>query len=156
MTSPLITHQLLLGELHSLIRAFVRENRMGKVFMSPTDVLLSDTDTVQPDLFFVSNERANIITPKNIQGPPDLAIEILSPSTQSRDWGIKRDLYAKHGVKEYWLASADEARVWVLLLGENGLYAVVAVYDRNDTLTSPTLEGFRLKMNELFEELNIS
>lgn len=153
LTSPRVAHQLLLGILHSEVRGFVRENRLGKVFMSSTDVVLTDTNTFQPDLFFVSNERADIITPENIQGAPDLVVEILSPSTQSRDWGIKRDLYARHGVKEYWVASTDEEQVWVLLLGENGLYAVVAVYGRSDTLTSPTLEGFRLDLNEVFEEV---
>ena len=154
LTSPRVVHQLLLGILHGEIRAFVRENRLGRVFVSSTDVVLTDTNTFQPDLFFISNERAEIITPENIQGAPDLVIEILSPSTRSRDWGIKRDLYAEHGVKEYWLASTDEERIWVLLLGENGLYEVIAVYDRNDTLTSPTLSGFSLNLNDVFEEVS--
>ena len=153
LTSPRIAHQLLLGVLHSEVRAFVREHMLGRVFMSPTDLVLDDTNTFQPDLFFVSNERADIITPENIQGAPDMVVEILSPSTQRRDWGIKRDLYAEHGVKEYWVASTDEERIWVLLLGENGLYVVTAVYERGDTLTSPTLAGFSLSLNAVFEEV---
>ena len=153
LTSPRIAHQIFLGILHTNIRVFVRENRLGRVFMSPTDVVLDDTNTFQPDLFFVLNERANIVTPENIQGAPDLVIEILSPSTRSRDWGIKRSLYALYGVKEYWVASTDEERVWVLILGEDGLYSVAAVYERDDTLTSPTLAGFSLNLNSVFEEV---
>ena len=83
--------------------------------MLPFDVVLSDTDVVQPDLLFVSNERANIITDENIQGAPDLVVEILSPSTAERDQTFKRSLYAKHGVKEYWLVDTDAKTVTVLL-----------------------------------------
>ena len=153
LTSPRVAHQLFLGILHSEVRSFVRENGLGRVFMSPTDLVLDDTNTFQPDLLFVSNKRAHIVTPENIQGAPDLVVEILSPSTQSRDWGIKRDLYALHGVKEYWVASTDEERVWVLILGEDGLYAVAAVYERDDILASPTLAGFSLDLNAVFEEV---
>ncbi len=154
LTSPRVAHQRFFKKLGRRIDAFVEDHNLGEVFYSSTDVVLNDTNTVQPDLFFVSNERAEIITPENIQGAPDLVVEILSPSTRSRDWGIKRDLYAEHGVKEYWLASTDEERVWVLLLGENGLYAVAAVYERSDTLISPTLEGFTLDLNDVFEEVS--
>ena len=151
LTSPRIAHQRFLAKLYRFVSAFVEDNQLGEIFFAPTDVVLDDTSTFQPNLFFVSNERADIITPENIQGAPDLVVEILSPSTQSRDWGIKRDLYARHGVKEYWVASTDEERVWILLLGENGLYAVTAVYERDYTLTSPTLAGFSLDLNAVFE-----
>ena len=151
LTSPRVAHQRFLAKLYRSVGAFVEDEDLGEVFIAPTDVVLDAFDTVQPDIFFISNERAGIVTPANIQGAPDLAIEILSPSTRRRDWSAKRDLYAEHGVKEYWLASTDEERVWVLLLGDNGLYAVVGVYGKEDTLTSPTLEGFALELTDVFE-----
>ena len=63
------------------------------------DVVLSDTDTVEPDLLFISKERMGIITRLNVQGAPDLVVEIHSPSTAQRDLTAKRELYARHGVK---------------------------------------------------------
>ena len=151
LTSPRIAHQRFLAKLYRFVSTFVEADQLGEIFIAPTDVVLDDTNTFQPDLFFVSNERADIVTPENIQGAPDLVVEILSPSTQSRDWGIKRDLYALHGVKEYWVASTYEERVWILILGEDGLYAVAAVYERDDTLASPTLAGLSLDLNAVFE-----
>ena len=81
-------------DLGTLMNLFVKENNLGRVFSAPTDVVLSDTNVVQPDLLFVSNERSHIITEQNIQGAPDLVVEILSPSTANRDWTTKRELYA--------------------------------------------------------------
>ena len=156
LTAPRIAHRRLLGSLYTHVNAFVRENGQGEVFLSPTDVVLTDSDTVQPDLIFVSVERADIITPENIQGPPDLVVEILSPSTASRDWTDKLRLYAERGVREYWLTSVEVAqeRVWVLTLAENERYVVAGVYDTEDTLTSPILPGFALDLSEVFEQTN--
>ena len=153
LTAPRIAHQRLLGSLYTHLSAFLRPNDLGEVFMSPTDVVFTDSDTVQPDLVFVSAERAHIVTPENIQGPPDLVVEILSPSTASRDWTDKLRLYAEHGVREYWVASVEvsQERVWVLALGENGRYVVAGVYGKEDTLASPILPGFALDLSEVFE-----
>ena len=92
--SPKEIHQYISSILHIMIGAFVRERSLGKVYFSPFDVVLSDTDVVQPDILFISNERADIITPDNVQGAPDLVVEILSPATAERDRTIKLDLYA--------------------------------------------------------------
>ena len=112
-------------------------------------MVLSDTDVVQPDLLLVSHGRSQIITPENIQGAPDLVVEILSPSTATRDRTFKRTLYARHSVKEYWMVDTTEKDVTVLLLGDPG-FEVVEVYSRSEVLTSPTLPGFRLKLDEIF------
>ena len=92
LETPPIIHQRVDMDLGTLMNLFVKENDLGRVFPAPTDVLLSDTIVVQPDLLFISNERAHIITEQNIQGAPDLVVEILSPSTANRDWTTKRDL----------------------------------------------------------------
>ena len=100
--APNTFHQRVATDLVTLLNAFVKERYLGSVFSAPTDVVLSDTNVVQPDLLFVSREREHIITRANIQGAPDLAVEIRSPSTAERDLTVKRRLYAEHGVKEYW------------------------------------------------------
>lgn len=104
---------------------------------------------MQPDLLFVSNDRLDILTAAGVQGAPDLVVEILSPGTAERDKGYKRALYAQHGVKEYWLVGTDAGTITVLLLVETG-YEVVGTFGEGDTLTSPTLDGFRLRVDEVF------
>ena len=104
---------------------------------------------VQPDLLFVSNARGDIITPANIQGAPDLVVEILSPSTAERDRTFKRTLYARHGVKEYWMVDTTEKTITVLLSGDRG-FEVVDTCGEGETLTSATLQGFRLDISDIF------
>ena len=81
--SPREIHQYISGNLYLVLGAFVRDRSLGRVYFAPFDVVLSDTDVVQPDLLFVSNERAAIITADNIQGAPDLVVEILPPPQAS-------------------------------------------------------------------------
>ena len=147
--APRITHQLAGGRLGSRLLIFVEANGLGWVLFAPADVALSDTDVVQPDLMFISNERAHIITEDNIRGAPDIVIEILSPSTAGRDRTVKRALYAKHGAKEYWQVDTDAKIIAVLLLGVDG-YELAGIYGAGQTLTSPTLPGFALDLAEVF------
>ena len=127
----------------------IEERGLGLVFYAPTDVKFTDTDTVQPDIVFVSSERSHIITEDNIRGAPDLVIEILSPSTAGRDRTFKRTLYERHGVTEYWMVDTDAKNITVLLLGENG-YELAGIYGEGQTLTSPTLPGFSLNLDDIF------
>ena len=113
-------------------------------------MVLSDTDVVQPDLLFVSTERAHLLLGgANVLGAPDLVVEILSPSTAGRDRTLKRALYAKHGVQEYWLVDPDARTVTVLRLGEDA-FEVESIYGEGQTLTSPMLAGFTADLNEIF------
>ncbi len=150
MPSPKWLHQLLLTRLLMPLYVFTHDRGLGEVVPAPMDVVFSDTDVVQPDLIFVSNERAHIITDDNIRGAPDLLVEILSPSTAERDRTIKRDLYARHGVREYWLVDPHAKSVTVLMLGENR-FALSGEYGEGQTLTSPTLEGFSLDLSTVFQ-----
>ena len=147
--APNTEHQAIQVETGAPLWVFVGERGLGRVFFSPTDVVLSDTDTVQPDLIFVSQEREHIITRANIQGAPDLVVEILSPSTARRDWNEKLDLYARHGVKEYWLISPEYRMIWVFVLG-NGTFEEAGRYGEDDTLASPALPGFSLSLGKVF------
>lgn len=144
-------HQSVSVLLASRLLLFATENRLGRVYSAPFDVVLSNTDVVQPDLLFVSNERRHVITAANVQGAPDLVVEILSPSTAERDLTFKRSLYARHGVREYWIVDTEASTVTVLRLRE-GEFETADTYGAGDTLTSPTLRGFALRIDELLRE----
>ena len=149
MPSPNIAHQRTSGNLFLRVASFVQERDLGIVFAAPTDVVLSDTDVVEPDLLFISSERMGIIATLNVQGAPDLVAEIHSPSTAQRDLTAKRELYARHGVKEYWPIDPETRTVTVLLLGD-GDFTEAGVYREGDTVTSPTLEGLSFRVEEIF------
>ncbi len=147
--APRTAHQITSREIEFLLITFVKENDLGDVFYSPYDVVLSDTDVVQPDILFVSNDRSYIINEDNIRGAPDLVIEVLSPSTAQRDRTLKRTLYALHGVSEYWQADTDAKNVTVLTL-EDGEFHVAGIYGEGQTLESPLLAGFTLEIDGIF------
>ena len=147
--APNEAHQIVIGALGVRMYVFSDDNGLGKVFFSPYDVVLSDTDVVQPDLLFVSNERSYIRTPANIQGAPDLVVEVISPSSERRDWRIKRELYARHGVKEYWLIDPINPAIWITRL-ENGARETSGPYIEGDTASSSALAGFSVKVDDIF------
>ena len=142
-------HQYVLGRLFLRLGAFIYGRNLGKVYCSPFDVVLSDTDVVQPDLLFVSNGRESIITPENIQGAPDLVVEILSPATAARDRTLKLDLYARHGVQEYWIVDPDAKTIMLLRRGESR-FEVVGIYGEEQTLRSAMLAEFSVALQEIF------
>ena len=147
--SPIIAHQDNRMKLGNRMTNFVERNDAGVVYLPDTDVVLSDTDVVQPDIMFISKERQHIIGEANIQGAPDFVVEILSPSTERRDWGVKRELYAKHGVKEYWIADPANKIVWVMLLNNDVLEIQQTCYP-GDTIASSVLAGFTVEVDDIF------
>ncbi len=149
-STPGTAHSSVKVRLGSLVHEFVKVRGLGQVYPAPFDVVLSDVDVVQPDLLFVSRERSHIVTRANVRGAPDLVVEIRSPSTANRDWTTKRDLYARFGVKEYWVVAPDARRVWVMLVGDNGLEEAGS-YGTGDVLTSPTLEGLSIDLDDIFQ-----
>ncbi len=148
--SPTINHQQVTGKLYRLLSDFVENALLGAVVIAPLDVVLSEANVVQPDIVFVSNARTHILSEANIQGAPDLVVEVLSPSTAGRDWREKLDLYAEHGVKEYWIVDPDGQRVWVLVRDGSQL-AEVANYGFSDAIISPTLAGFTANLSQVFQ-----
>ena len=147
--SPTTRHQTILGRLSIALHEAVTANQLGRVWVAPLDVVLSDPDVAQPDLFFVSNARENIVTEANIQGAPDLVVEILSPATAQYDREYKMTLYSRHGVREYWLVDPEEDMVEVWTESETGL-VLTATYQQTDTLASPLLEGLNIPLEVLF------
>lgn len=154
--SPNLSHQELVGRLHLAIGNFLATRRhLGRVFVAPLDVVMSDYDVVEPDLLFVAGDQQSLLTEANVQGPPALVIEILSPGTRRRDEGIKRRLFDRKGVREYWLVDPKGRRVSVCRRANDGSFPVVTTLDHSgdDQLTTPLLPGFSLSVSELFAEL---
>ncbi len=147
--APLTGHQMISMALASRLYLYVNERGLGTVVAAPTDVVLSDTDVVQPDVLFVSSQRSQIVTRENVRGAPDLVVEILSPATAERDQTVKLGLYAQHGVIEYWIVDPDAKTIRVLLRGE-GRFGVDGIYGEGDTLRSPTLTGFSSDLDAIF------
>lgn len=145
--SPSTRHQRISQRLYDHLKPHVTMHRLGELFYAPTDVVLSDTDVLVPDLLFIRQERGSVITEKNIQGAPDLVVEILSPSTAERDRGLKRTTYARFGVEEYWLVSPDTSTVEVWRLQE-GIPS--HTFTRSERLISKLLPGFELPLTDVF------
>jgi len=117
--SPSVPHQGVVTRLVSSLHGFVHSNHLGTVLAGPIDVLLDDGEYLAPDIVFVRNGRDDIMTDRGIEGPPDLVVEVTSPSTASRDRGIKLDRYRRYGVGEYWVVDpkARSVEVWDLADG---------------------------------------
>ncbi len=150
--SPVARHQRILGNLHYFIKAFLRQHDLGEVFLSPLDVLFSDFDIVEPDLIYLSRERWSVLTEANLRGAPDLVVEILSPSTRGRDEGIKRKLYERFGVSEYWIVDPETEAVEVLRQRGDEGFERVAELSRGsgEALSTPLLPGLEIPLEEIF------
>jgi Uma2 family endonuclease len=151
--SPGLGHQELLGRLYLAIGNFlVGKRHLGRVFLSPLDVVLSYYDVVEPDLLFVAGDQQDILTEANVQGPPALVVEILSPSTRRRDEGIKRKLFEAKGIREYWIIDPKGLRVTVYRRDNRGRFPRLMELSRGEALLleSPLLPGFGLSVDELF------
>ena len=149
VASPNRDHQDVVMELGFQMRTFVKENDLGRVYIAPFDVLFTDTNVVQPDIMFISREREHILTHANVQGAPDLIVEILSPSSSTRDWRAKRELYAVHGVREYWIVDPANRIVSVMLL-QDGVLEIEQTLTEDDTATSTVLDGLNVSLDSIF------
>lgn len=150
--SPGFFHQSISRDIEFLLWNFVKSNSLGMVFDAPFDVVLTDNNVVQPDIIFVSNENRAIVTEKNIQGAPDLVVEILeilSSGTRERDVLFKKTLYATSGIREYWIVDPTEKNIEVLTLCQ-GTYETHGTYFPEDNLDTPMLLGFNPSLNEIF------
>src|SRR5262245_6345915 len=112
--SPTLRHQVLVGRLYYDIEGYLRAPPgLGRVFLARLDVVITKWDVVKPDLLFVGSDQSGILTDKNVQGAPALVIEVLSPGTRKTDEHIKRQLFERGGVREYWLVDPELALVKV-------------------------------------------
>lgn len=150
--APRTKHQKVSNNTATAMTVFVKRHRLGIVLTAPCDVILSDENVLEPDLLFVAAARSNIITDENIQGAPDLLVEILSQSTRKRDELIKRKLYERFGVKEYWIIDPELETVKVFRSMQNKFSRPMELSSEGgDVLTTELLPGFQLPLAEIFE-----
>jgi len=151
--SPDVRHQAIVVRLVLAIGNHLQSNpHLGRVFVAPLDVVLSHHDIVEPDVLFVATEQAAILTEKNVQGPPALVIEVLSPGTRKRDAQAKRRLFERSGVREYWLVDPELDTVQVLRMAPDGKLLRVAELsvENDETLTTPLLPDWALALRDVF------
>jgi len=122
------------------------------LFTAPLDVFIRDGDPVQPDMMILLPEQADWVSKRGIEGPPDLVVEVLSPSNAGHDHITKRALYARAGVREYWIVS-PEARIVEILVLDGERYAVHARVGGDEPLTSPTLPALTGTAAQVFGDL---
>ncbi len=151
--SPNLRHQRLVKRLMFEIELYLEAKpSSGEVFLSPLDVVLSHWDVVEPDLLFVAGDQTEILTEKNIQGPPALVVEVMSKSTRKRDAQTKRRLFERTGVREYWLVDPELDTVQVFRPSPEGklVRAVELTAEDGHVLTTPLLPGCAIDLRELF------
>lgn len=151
--APVPRHQWACDELTSLMRIFVKQNDLGRVFSSPIDVILGGQteaeNVVQPDILFVAKERLNIITETNILGAPDLMVEVLSSSSIRRDRVDKMKIYAEFGVREYWIIDADQKTLEAFdLTGDEPV--LQATMAESDVFKPKLFSGLEISLSELW------
>jgi Uma2 family endonuclease len=149
---PGLPHQLVSGNLFGPLRSYLESNPVGRVVSTP-GLILSQYSGVIPDLVFYTHARGEeIIANERLVAAPDIVIEILSPGREniSRDRIAKRQLYAKHGVNEYWIVDSENRSVEIYRRADQTL-EFAAILRNEDSVTSPLLTGFSCPVAKIFE-----
>ena len=149
--APSLTHQSLLGEFFYQLYTFLKGKTTCRVFIAPFDVRLNpdglDDTVVQPDITVVCDESK--LDDRGCRGVPEMAIEVLSPSSTKHDRVRKFELYQRYGVIEYWIVDPVDKSVQVNIL-ENGQYGT-KVYAKTEVVAVHTLEGCTIRLSDFFE-----
>ena len=148
-TAPDLDHQRPSASLLALIWSYLRVHRTGEIFSAPVGLILDEENGLQPDLVYVSRERAAILTRRGIRGVPDLVVEVLSPSTEATDRGIKLRRYAAAGVPHYWIVAPETRSLEAYRLAEHG-YQLVQVCHAGDTFRPELFPGLEISIGELW------
>ena len=147
--SPVDYHQMILFNLTMALGKFLESHPLGKLRFAPLDVILSEHDVLEPDLLLVLNEHQDFLQDW-VRGAPDLVVEILSPSTEARDRGIKLKAYARYGVGEYWIVDPEAQLIEVYRLTAKG-FRLAATCANGKTVETPLLPGFSLAVGLIFK-----
>lgn len=147
--APSTRHQLILKRIFRILDDYVLQNGLGEVLFAPCDVIFSSINVMQPDILFISNENLKILTEKNIQGAPDLLIEILSPFSLDNDRIYKKMAYEKFGVKEYWIVDPVEKsiEIWTLKAKKFELFLKAQQFE---SFQSPLLKDLKFDLSDIF------
>lgn len=147
--APRTAHQRVSRRFHWAIDNHVVAHRLGETFAAPTDLILAPTTVVQPDIIFIANDRAPIVTERGIEGAPTLVVEILSPTTQQTDRVTKAQLYARYGIPHYWLLN-PELRVFEAYERTGTQYSLVASLKDHDEYRPPLFPGLVIALADIW------
>ncbi len=148
--APRRSHQKVVTNLGYFLTEHAKRTGRGEVYVAPFDVVFSQFDVVEPDVFFISETRLSVLTDKNVQGAPDLVVEVLSESTAEIDRTTKLKLYARYGVEEYWIIDPDNCSAELYRRNQAGL-DLAQNLKRTDALISPLLPSFSIPLVKLVE-----
>ena len=146
--APWTKHQRVVLNIAVVLRA-AEEAGYGQVYVAPVDVVFDWHNVVEPDVLFISRERLEQVTLKNIQGPPNLVIEVLSSGTRRRDLREKLQLYERFGVPHYWVVDTEEETVRCFAW-QDGRYVEQATLRPGQRLSSPLFPGIEADVRALF------
>jgi Uma2 family endonuclease len=146
--TPTPLHQITIANVFRALDGHVMKNRLGKLALSPLDVVLPTGEVVQPDIFLLTAEQwGRALNKERVSDVPSFAVEILSPGTAAHDRVTKRAIYEKNGVREYWIVDAKKRSIAQLVLRKKRY--VVKELGAEDVLKSAVLEGFEMRVGEL-------
>jgi Uma2 family endonuclease len=148
--SPNRAHQRAVGNLYVLLRERFEKPGLGEVYLAPFDVVFDQMNVVQPDLLVVGNERLAIITEANVEGVPDIAIEVLSPSNKRFDREKKLQLYGRVGVPELWYFDPADRTAEVFHAETQGRCVLTAKLSGSEAIRSAVFPGLSLTLDEVF------
>ena len=150
--TPIVRHQRIVGRLfHAMADYLDVYPDIGEAFGVPLDTVFTPWDVVEPDLVFVAADQRSILTEPNIQGAPALVVEVLSPGTKKRDLGVKKDLFDRGGVREYWIVDPKANTVTIHRRAEDGSFPQIqSLPEDAPAITTPLLPGFNLSIEKLF------
>jgi Uma2 family endonuclease len=150
--SNTIQHQDVCGNIASEIKIFLKQNKIGKVYIAPLDVTFTENDTFQPDVLFVRQERIEALeaTEKRIVGAPDFVVEVKSKGNTPKEMSYKRFVYESETVLEYWFVNVDDETLTQYENIDNEL-RIKKIYSLNDTVESIVIKGFSISVSEMFE-----
>ena len=156
--SPNTAHQQIAGNLHWLLRSYLENQPRGQLFFAPFDIVFTQFDVVEPDLLYMSHERASeILTDANVQGCPELVVEIGSKSTRARDESIKLRLYERAGVSEYWVVDPRHESIRIYARAGSAFGARVELSRRaGGVLRTPLMPGLSVSLDGVFRGVTAS
>lgn len=149
--TPSLRHQDVVGQVYVLLDTHARRKDRDRAFIAPLDVHLPSGDVVEPDVIYVKTANRSILD-RWIHGVPDLLVEVILPSHPERDLFVKRHLYARNEVPEYWIVDPEAQAIQVLRL-EGAGYEPTGWFRRDSTLISPSLQGLKLPLAEVFRDI---
>jgi len=152
--SPTSDHQSIALELMLSLGTYLKAHSIGRLLPAPMDVYLGPTNVLQPDIAIVLKHRENLITRRAIEGPPDLVVEILSPSNWKLDCGPKRSIYERAGVRVLWIVDPKGRTIDSYRFAASGSAAPeIQTWRDGDTITEPILPEFSVPVAEIFQHL---